>query len=398
MTRIAIIGGGAAGCFCAVNLRRMLPEAHITIFEAGARLLRKVAVTGGGRCNLTNTFDGTASLSEAYPRGERLMKRALKQFSQNDTCEWFRSAGVPLVVQEDHCVFPASQDAMTIVRCLENGLRGVEIRLSSPVLSTEPGFRITTPSGVFGADIAVVTTGGSPKSSGICFLEPLGLETVPPVPSLFAFTVEDASLRSLMGLVVPVRIGLEGSAFHSSADMLITDWGLSGPAVLRLSSYGARYLAERNYKCGLLVNWSGMSENELREKLRLTGEDSPQKQISNTPLLPSRLWAHIMERAQLRADIRWAELGSKGLNRLLSRLTADRYEITGRNPFREEFVTCGGVALSNIDLSSLECKRHPGLYFCGEVLDIDAITGGFNLQAAWSTGYVAARSIAARLG
>lgn len=404
MKRVAVIGAGAAGCFCAAQLRRMAPELSVTLFEAGAKPLAKVAITGGGRCNLTNDFAGIRSLSEAYPRGERLMKRALKAFSQEDTTQWFTAAGVPCVLQQDHCYFPRSQDAIDVVRCLERGIKGAELRLRTPVRRIE---RYPVEPGTTGAswpaetghllvdgedfDFVVVTTGGAAK--GLPFLEGLGLEMVPPVPSLFTFTVPSPGLRSLMGLVVDVVIGLRGTSFKAEGPLLITDWGLSGPATLKLSSYAARHLAEAGYKATLCVNWLAKTEIQVREILQETAAESPQKQLSNTPVLQGRLWEYLLEKAGLRPDIRWAELGSKGLNRLTATLTADSYPLSGKSRFREEFVTAGGVALSNINLTTLECKSCPGLYFAGEVLDVDAITGGFNLQAAWSMGHVCAKSI-----
>ena len=384
MPSVAIIGAGAAGCFCAAELRRRAPELSVTLFEAGPKPLAKVAITGGGRCNLTNSFEGIRSLSEAYPRGERIMKRALQAFSQQDTVEWFQSRGVPLVLQPDHCWFPRSQDAMDIVRCLLRSLKGADLRLHSRV----DDIRTLLES----FDFVVVTTGGAPK--GLPFLEGLGLELVPPVPSLFTFTIPDSALRSLMGLVVEASIGLAGTSFKAEGPLLITDWGLSGPATLKLSSYAARHLAESGYKGTVTVNWLNANEVRARELLQETATENPQKQVPTTHLLQNRLWSHLVAKAGLRPDIRWAELGSKGLNRLVAVLTADSYPLTGKSKFREEFVTAGGVALSNINLNTLECKQHPGLYFAGEVLDIDAITGGFNLQAAWSTGYVCAQSIA----
>jgi len=383
MPSVAIIGAGAAGCFCAAELRRRAPELSVTLFEAASKPLAKVAITGGGRCNLTNSFEGIRSLSEAYPRGERIIKRALQAFSQKDTLEWFQSRGVPLVLQPDHCWFPQSQDAMDIVRCLLRSLKGADIRLNSRVDNVQTLLE--------SYDAVVVTTGGAPK--GLPFLEGLGLELVPPVPSLFTFTIPDPSLRSLMGLVVEASIGLTGTPFKADGPLLITDWGLSGPATLKLSSYAARHLAESGYKGTIMVNWLNANEAQARELLQETAAQNPQKQVSTTHLLQSRLWDHLIRKAGLREDIRWAEVGSKGLNRLVAVLTADSYPLSGKSKFREEFVTCGGVALSNLDLSTLECKTHPGLYFAGEVLDIDAITGGFNLQAAWSTGFVCAQSI-----
>lgn len=396
MKRVAIIGAGAAGCFCAVQLRRRAPELAITLFEAGPKAMAKLAITGGGRCNLTNSFEGIRSLGEAYPRGERVLQRALKAFSQEDTVRWFEAEGIPLVLQPDHCWFPRSQRAMDIVHCLERGMRGAELRLRTPVRSIERcpiGSGMTINGEPF--DYVVVTTGGATK--GLSFLEGLGLEIIPPVPSLFTFTIPDPALRSLMGLVTDASIGLAGTAFKAEGPLLITDWRLSGPAVLKLSSYSARYLAEQQYKGTVVVNWLNAKENEAREQLLEMAAGNPQKLLSSVHPVQQRLWEHLLQRAGLRKDLRWAELGSKGLNRLTATLTADTYHLTGKSKFRDEFVTAGGVALSNINLSTLESKAHPGLYFAGEVLDIDAITGGFNLQAAWSTGYVCAQNIVKNL-
>lgn len=396
MKRIAVIGAGAAGCFCTAELRRLRPDFRVDVYEAGPKALAKVAITGGGRCNLTNSFEGIHSLSEAYPRGERLMKRLLKQFSQEDTWRWFESAGVPLVLQEDHCVFPQSQDAMDIVHALLRRMEGANLLLRTPVSSVMPGSTGHLLVDGKPYDAVVVTTGGAPK--GLSMLDGLGLEWVPTVPSLFTFTIREEALRNLMGLVVEAFVAIPGTAFKADGPLLITDWGLSGPAVLKLSSYAARHLHEVGYQAPLSVNWLALNEAQAREILQETAAGNPRKQVSNTPIagLQSRLWNYLTTKAGLRPDIRWAELGSKGLNRLVSTLTQDTYAIAGKTKFREEFVTCGGVALGNLDPATLECKRHPGLYFAGEVLDIDAVTGGFNLQAAWTTGAVVARSIAAK--
>ena len=412
MKRVAIIGAGAAGCLCAALLREQAPELAITVFEAGNRPMAKLAVTGGGRCNLTNDFQGIRSLAQAYPRGERVMKRALKAFSQEDTIAWFTAHGVPCVLQEDHCWFPQSQDAMDVVRTLQRTMKGADVRLKTPVVSIRPAASenyfsqrfaknqfssaIAMPTHVFNVndeefDYVVVTTGGAPK--GLPFLEGLGLELVPPVPSLFTFNINDAGLKALMGLVVEASVSLAGTPFKAQGPLLITDWGLSGPGTLKLSSYAARHLAEMGYTGTVLVNWMDNSEENTRVTLQETAAKNPQKLVSSTHLLPSRLWNHLLAKAGLREDLRWAELGSKGLNRLTAVLTGDSYPLTGKSRFREEFVTAGGVALSNIQLNTMEAKQYPGLFFAGEVLDIDAITGGFNLQAAWSTGYVCAESI-----
>jgi hypothetical protein len=271
-------------------------------------------------------------------------------------------------------------------------MEGVNIQLRAPVHSVGPGPTVDGEA----YDAVVVTTGGAPK--GLPMLEGLDLEWVPTVPSLFTFTIRDEGLRSLMGLVVDASVSIPGTPFKADDPLLITDWGLSGPAILKLSSYAARYLHDAGYKAPLAVNWLALNEAEARKLLQETATENPRKQVSNTPPagLQARLWNHLILKAGQRPDIRWAELGSKGLNRLVATLTQDTYEIAGKTKFREEFVTCGGVALTNLDPATLECKRHPGLYFAGEVLDIDAITGGFNLQAAWTTGAVVARSIAAQ--
>ena len=396
MKRIAVIGAGAAGCFCAAELRRLRPDFRVDVYESGPKALAKVAITGGGRCNLTNSFEGIRSLSEAYPRGDRLMKRLLKQFSQEDAWRWFESAGVPLVLQEDHCVFPKSQDAMDIVRALLRRMEGANLLLRTPVSSVMPGLTGHLLVDGEAYDAVVVTTGGAPK--GLPMLDGLDLEWVPTVPSLFTFTIRDEGLRSLMGLVVDASVSIPGSAFKADGPLLITDWGLSGPAVLKLSSYAARHLHGTGYQAPLSVNWLARNEAQAREILQETAAGNPRKQVSNTPVagLQARLWNHLTAKAGLRTDIRWAELGSKGLNKLVNVLTQDAYEIAGKTKFREEFVTCGGVALGNLDPATLESKRHPGLYFAGEVLDIDAITGGFNLQAAWTTAFTVARAIASK--
>ena len=392
MKRIAVIGAGAAGCFCAAELRRRLPAVKVDVYESGPKPLAKVAITGGGRCNLTNSFEGIRSLGEAYPRGERLMKRLLRVFSQEDTWRWFEAAGVPLVLQDDHCVFPRSQDAMDIVHALLRKMEGVNLMLRTPVHAIGPDLTVDGEA----YDAVVVTTGGAPK--GLPLLEGLDLEWVPTVPSLFTFTIQDEGLRALMGLVVEATVSLPGTPFKADGPLLITDWGLSGPAVLKLSSYAARHLHDVGYQAPLSVNWLSLSEAETRALLEELSAANPRKQVSNTPPegLQARLWNYLTVKAGLRPDIRWAELGSKGLNKLVNTLTQDNYAIAGKTKFRDEFVTCGGVALSNLNPATLECKQYPGLYFAGEVLDIDAITGGFNLQAAWTTGYVAAQSIASK--
>ena len=404
--RVAIVGAGAAGCFCAIELKRRMPHLQVDVYEGGSKALAKVAITGGGRCNLTNTFNAIDNLAEVYPRGERLMRRMLSKFSQEDAWRWFEDAGVALVAQDDECVFPQSQDAMEIVNTLLRLMHHYGVRLHlrhkvSNVTHNDHGTYTLTfvqeESDVATSDFVVVTTGGAPKTSRSQMLSPLALEMVPPVPSLFTFNLADAGIKQLMGTVVKdVTVMLASTRFRASGTLLITHWGVSGPAILRLSSYAARHLAENDYKARLVVNWCGdVSEDDVRQMLRKLSEQNGAKLITSVwpERFTSRHWQQLIERSAIPPTQRWNALNKKMLNRLINTLVADEYDITGRCPFKEEFVTCGGVSLSNISMKTLECKAHPGLYFAGEVLDVDAITGGFNLQAAWSMAYSVAESI-----
>lgn len=409
---IAVIGAGAAGCFAAVCLKRALPQAGVTVYESGRKALAKVAVTGGGRCNLTNSFGGVRSLAAVYPRGERLMRRLLHEFGHEDVCRWFEREGVRLVTQDDCCVFPRSQDAMEIVGTLMRLMRrcGVEVRTGHRVSLIArnaeggrggAGFRISFAGKgqeAAQADMVLVATGGSQKRSGLDMLRPLGLNIAEPVPSLFSLCLPDDDITEMTGTVVDdVTAGLAGTKLRATGPLLITHWGMSGPAVLKLSSYAARLLSENGYKGTLCVNWLGSDgEAVATELLTELAVRNPQKLLSSVcpPQLNARLWACLLRRCGMSAATRWGELGRKGMNRLANELTNSQYRIDGKCRFKEEFVTCGGVALDNIDPATLECRTAPGLYFAGEVLDVDAVTGGFNLQAAWTMGYVAAKSIA----
>ena len=422
MMRIAVIGGGAAGCFCAVEMKRRLPEADVTVYEAGRRPMAKLAVTGGGRCNITNTFEGVGSLAKVYPRGDKFMKRALKRFGPDGLLRWFEAEGVRFVAQPDGCVFPESQDAIQIVRTLEKlmrrsgvrlvcGRRCVRIAPVSACLSEESpesvhGGAASVSAGGFvlefsdgcreTADKVVLTAGGS-SSAFLRTLLPDTVEIVPTVPSLFTFRIADEGLRALMGtVVVSVSLSIAGTAFRSEGTLLITDWGLSGPATLKLSSYAARYLSEHEYSAPLLVNWTGMTESGAREWISEAALSNPRRQLGgiHPSGLTARLWEHLLRRAGLKSEARWSDLAGRAVNRLAAVMTADQYRIIGRAAFKEEFVTCGGVSLSSVDLGTLECRSVPGLYCAGEVLDIDAVTGGFNLQAAWSCAYLVACALA----
>ena len=402
---IAIIGAGAAGCFCGAilgadaSLKRS--GARITIYEAGRKPLAKVAITGGGRCNLTNSFK-EITVEKAYPRGARLIGRLMAGFSNEDTCNWFTSKGVAMVTQEDQCVFPKSQNAMQIVDTLLGSLRegGVRIVTESPVKRIEPsaeGYIIHfdgKPS--VRADVVLIAIGGLATAKMQELFQGLDLEIEKPVPSLFTLKT-DSAVRELAGTVVnPAQASLQGTKLSAVGPLLITDWGFSGPAILKLSSYGARAMADAGYKGSLTINWMyGSTEEELRRWLQKTASTNPDKQLGSVhpERLTSRLWNFILNKASIRENIKFAELSPKMAGRLCSTILCDCYPITGRARFKEEFVTCGGIALGQLNQSTLECKRYPGLYFAGEVMDVDAVTGGFNLQAAWTTGYTVANSI-----
>lgn len=386
---IAIIGAGAAGCFCAINLKRMLPDADIHIFESKGKALAKVAVTGGGRCNLTNSFNKVSNLQDVYPRGEKLMRRALTVFSAEDTCAWFEREGVRLVTQEDECIFPQSQDAMQIVNTLLYDIKGlgVQLHLNEKVAYVD----------LNKWDRVVVTTGGHATPAGFSMLEALNIPIEQPVPSLFTFNVLGDWHQLLMGTVVEdVQAFIPGTKFRSRGALLLTHWGMSGPAALKLSSYAARYLAEHDYRSALCINWMGeSSEQEVRQLLQDMMLQYAQKLITSAypQQFTSKHWSVLLTRMGIPLTQRWGALNTKHLNRMLTVLTSDTYQITGKCPFKEEFVTCGGVSLKAININTLQSKQYPNLYFAGEVLDVDAVTGGFNLQAAWSMGYVVAKHI-----
>ena len=405
MMNIAIVGAGAAGCFAAIELKRRMPHARVCLYEAGTRPLAKVAVTGGGRCNLTNSFAAVKSLDKVYPRGAKLMKRLLKEFSHRDAYEWFERAGVRLLTQDDECVFPVSQDAMEIVHTLLRLLRLSHVEICTRHRLTrlehlQDFYRLTfalpetAEPTVVEADAVVVTTGGSPRPTGLDMLRPLELEIVPPVPSLFSLCLPGHPLNGLMGTVVEhVAVSIPGTKMKADGPLLVTHWGLSGPAVLKLSSYAARMLHECGYRCRIAINWFGeLKENAVARELQDLASRNSQKQLQSAypTTFNARLWRYLVTCCKLRPDCRWGELQPTTLGRMAAMLTNHVLEVDGKNRFKEEFVTCGGVALSNVDASTLECRTHSRLFFAGEVLDVDAITGGFNLQAAWTMGYVVA--------
>lgn len=406
---VAIIGGGAAGFFCAIQLAEMRPDLSITIFEQQKKVLAKVEISGGGRCNCTNSFRDVTDLGQVYPRGAKLLKKLFKQFGPRDAFKWFEDHGVPLTIQEDQCVFPEAQDSHAIINCFlsEAQRLGIRIKLGSKVDDIEQLFN-------GGYDYVVVTVGGLAKSntsiSGSSNANPSescnagSLFSIHPsiterVPSLFTFNIKDKALTELMGTVVENAIAsIPGTKFRSQAPLLITHWGMSGPAILKLSSHAALYLAERNYQSSLLINWTGETNADaVRTHIIYIIEKNSQKLIDNIhPFnLQSRLWLYLLQKAQLQGK-RCGDIGKKGINKITDLLTNDSYQISSRSHYKEEFVTCGGVALDSVNRLTLESVHHPNLFFAGEVLDIDGVTGGFNFQAAWTTAYAVAKGIADR--
>jgi predicted Rossmann fold flavoprotein len=395
--KTAVIGGGAAGFFLAINLKEMCPEMEVTIFEKSKRVLAKVEVSGGGRCNCTNSFAAVSDLSQVYPRGHRLLKRLFKTFDYRDAYDWFERHGVRLTTQPDECVFPMSQDSHTIINCFLAEARRHHIEIVT-------GQKITSLHDLAHFDFIAVTTGGMPKSGE--FLIPQSDDTsgnpavISPVPSLFTFSIDDAALRALMGTVVDdATVMIPGTGFKASGPLLVTHWGMSGPAILRLSSYAARELHDHHYQMPLAVNWTSRKDPDILQELQTIISRHPQKQIATIrPFdLPSRLWAYLAEKTLgERARNRWQNLNKKELNRLVNVLCNDSYQIAGRAAFKDEFVTCGGISLSAVNPHTLESKTLPNVFFAGEVLDIDGVTGGFNFQAAWTTAYTVAKSLCDR--
>lgn len=389
--KTAIIGGGAAGFFLAVNLKEMMPEMEVTIFERSSRVLAKVEVSGGGRCNCTNSFAEVSDLSQVYPRGHRLMKRLFNVFNHEDAYRWFERHGVPLVTQGDECVFPQAQDSHAVINCFLSLARRYHVDICT-------GRKIQSLDQLSGFDYVAVTTGGSPKGEGLRWLADLGHEIETPVPSLFTFSIADEKLHALPGLVVEDAAAyIPGTKYRAEGPLLITHWGMSGPAILKLSSYAARHLADNQYQAPLAVSWVQQPEADIQSMLHTMSAREGQKLLTtcNPFGLQQRLWTYLLEKALgQRATIRWSELNRKDTNRLANTLTNDGYQIAGRAAFKDEFVTCGGVSLKAVNPATLESRHVPHLYFAGEVLDIDGITGGFNFQAAWTTAYTVAHSIA----
>jgi predicted Rossmann fold flavoprotein len=397
---IAIVGGGAAGFFAAINVKENFPDSKVTVFEKSQKVLSKVKVSGGGRCNVTNGCTDIRILSEAYPRGSRKLRKAFGTFNTKHTMEWFENRGVELVIQEDNCVFPRSQNSQSIINCFlqEANKLDVEIELGKGVKQIacdENGVHLTFTDDLITFDKVIITTGGSPKRSGLKWLEDVGHNIEEPVPSLFTFNMPNETIRDLMGVVIDnATASIQGTKLKANGPLLITHWGMSGPAILKLSAFGARLLADRDYKFKTQVNWLSIQNTEtVLEELRRIIAEQPNKQMANyRPFkLKERLWQYLIVRAGLTKTTVWSQVGKKSLNKLVNILTNDEYQVEGKTTFKEEFVTCGGVSLDSVDFKTMQSNVCPEVYFAGEVLDIDGITGGYNFQAAWTTAFIAAK-------
>jgi len=402
--QVVVIGGGAAGFFGAIACAKSHSQIQVTLLEATHQLLTKVRISGGGRCNVTHGCFDPGDLIQHYPRGGKALLGAFNRFQARDTVDWFATHGVKLKTEADGRMFPTTDDSATIVDCLIKTAKyaGVEIRTGAAVVSVlrqTTGFDISLKSGeVLKCDRLLLATGSS--QLGYRIAKQLGHQIEPPIPSLFTFNVLDEQLKNLAGVSVDsarLRLSVPGKThLEQTGPLLITHWGLSGPAVLKLSAWGARVLHDCHYQATLLINWLPQLNSEaLRQKLLLVKSEWSRKAIStNCPTdLPRRLWQYVVLRVGIGAEDRWSGLSNKSLNQLVQELTQGCYLIKGKGVFKEEFVTCGGVSLKEINFKTMESRCCPGFYFAGEILDIDGVTGGFNFQSAWTTAWLAGQAL-----
>lgn len=400
--KVAVIGGGAAGFFAAFSVKEHHRNAEVTLFEKTNKMLSKVKVSGGGRCNVTHACFSPGPLSKSYPRGGKPMRKLFEQFQPKHTVAWFKKRGVELKTEPDNRMFPVTDDSQTVVDCFlhEAKSQGIGIQMKTAVEKMAPegeGYNLQFQGrdGAHYFDSVIVATGGSPKANGFHWLEALGHPISSPLPSLFTFNMPKHPICQLMGLVIEkATVRIQGTKLAQTGPVLITHWGMSGPAVLKLSAWGARILAAHDYSFTIQVNWLSMkNESEVHA---LVDEALPlirkRKMVNANPFaLPSRMWAYLLDKAGISADASWIDLPKKKRNQLVNLLLNDTYDVSGKTTFKEEFVTCGGVKWSGIKADSLESRCCKNLYFAGEVIDVDGITGGFNFQAAWTTGFIAGK-------
>ena len=401
--QLIVIGGGAAGIFCAVNAARLNPSLKVSVLEKTGKLLSKVKVSGGGRCNVTHACYDIADMMKRYPRGAHFVKKAFHRWFTTDTIAWFAERGVELKAEADGRMFPVTDSSQTIIDCLmrEVNTYGVEIWMRTEVVDVDKKdiFRVHLADGrVQEADFCCIACGGYPKSTMFDWIRRLGHSIEPPVPSLFTFNIPGHPLTQLMGISVSdAQVKITGTRLVERGPLLITHWGLSGPVVLRLSAWGARELATGDYQFTALVNWiPDYTEQTAREQLQQTRFDwAAQKMGNKNPFgLPQRLWEFLLTQSGTGPDTRWADLPARDQNKLVAALCAASFPVKGKTTFKEEFVTAGGVKLAEVDPATMQSRKTPGLFFAGEILNVDGITGGFNFQHAWTSGWTAADTIA----
>lgn len=403
--KLIVIGGGASGFFCAVNAARLCKNLEVIIVEKTSKLLSKVKVSGGGRCNVTHYSEEVSDMIPAYPRGKNFMKKSLYRFSSNDTVSWFQERGVLLKTEQDGRMFPVSNDSQSIIDCLlnESAKYGVKILMQTRVEEIKPNLKGGFELSIHGpdksvqdihADFLCIATGGSPMASGFDWLNNLGVEIESPVPSLFTFNIADKKLHELMGVsVTDVAVKITNTGMQERGPLIITHWGLSGPAVLKMSSIAARDLHKLNYDFKVRLNWvplfheSSILQDLKDNRIRLSKQSIGTKNPYN---LPSRLWNYLLAKSMIFSDQSWSNVSGDSVNTLAKMICADEYQIRGKTTFKEEFVTSGGVKLECINQATMESNLIKGLYFAGEVLNVDGITGGYNFQHAWSSGWTVA--------
>jgi len=402
--QVFIVGGGAAGFFAAITCAEANPNLSVTILERGKSVLEKVRISGGGRCNLTHACFQPKPLTKFYPRGEKPLLGPFHQFQCQDTIDWFENRGVKTKVEADGRMFPVTDRSQTVIDCLLGAAQkaGVRILKSTRVtkisLATDNSEQwiITTPAEDYRADKLMLATGSNPKIWAL--LKEIGHQTIAPVPSLFTFNIKDERIKDLAGLSVPnALVKVPGTKLVANGPLLITHWGLSGPGVLKLSAWGARILNEKQYDFNLQVNWLGdVNYNEAEQELRKIKEENRLRLVVKYPQfeIPRRLWQRLTAAAGIEEDRKWADLAKKQFNKLVTELTQGTYGVKGKSTFKDEFVTAGGVLLNEVDFKTFKSKKLPNLFFAGEVLNIDAVTGGFNFQAAWTGGWLAGRAMA----
>jgi predicted Rossmann fold flavoprotein len=400
--KVIVIGGGAAGFFFAVNCAELHPDYEITILEKSNKLLEKVRISGGGRCNVAHACFDPRLLVKNYPRGERELMGAFHRFMTSHTIEWFEDRGVETKTEDDGRMFPITDDSETIAQCLLTLAEeyGVKIRTqeeADTLIYKDTCWQLTTAKDeALQADIVFIATGSSLRMWDM--LRHMGYKVAAPVPSLFTFNIKDPRINGLQGISVEkAAVKVIDTKLQESGPLLITHWGLSGPAILKLSAWGARILKDKKYNFQISVNWSGtMNANEVSESLKKYREEFPRRTVAK-PLfnIPSRLWESLCRYAGLyvKEPANWADMPNKDIKKLAAALTNSILQVTGKSTFKDEFVTCGGVELDQVDLKTFQSKLHPGLFMAGEVLNIDAVTGGFNFQAAWTGAWIAAQNV-----